>query len=300
MPIGQLYNANNVVVGQAACFIAPPFTPLPDISLTAQAAGTVDPFDVSPWTYTKLYTTVAATAGSFTLSYTLNGVTYTTATIAYNAIASVIDAAITAVLPGAGTSDVIVSGGPASATTTPILISLSEAYTGGTWSITPTAVTGGPFLLTAPLWTPLGATDQGWTWGGTKTTNDIYIEEQTTEVAKTVENQQISIQGALAEDISRTLALAYNMTNALTAASSGHAAFETLSLSDNVISYAVALVMSNNLGFPRWLYIPAATSLDTVTAAFRRANAKRMYAVTLTSICATTSIILENVVSRGL
>lgn len=300
MPIGQLYNPANVVVGQAACFIAPPNTPLPDISLTALVTGTPDPFDITPWTYSRLLASAPLT-GTYTLSYTLNGITYgpTAAQTVTTGTSAALDAAITAILTGATSADVTVTGGPVSAVATPMLISLSDAWTGGTWTITPT-VSGGTLSMSAALWTPLGATDQGWTWGGTKSTNDIYIEEQTTEIAKTVENQQISVQGALAEDISRSLALAYNMTTALTAATSGHAAYETQSLTDNVLSYAVALVMANSQGFPRWLYIPVATSLDTVTAAFRRANAKRMYTVTFTSICATSQIILENVVARGL
>jgi len=46
MTIGKLFNANNVVVGQAACLIAPKNTPVPDIS----KASLIDPFDLTLWT----------------------------------------------------------------------------------------------------------------------------------------------------------------------------------------------------------------------------------------------------------
>lgn len=46
MTIGQLYNANNVVVGQAACLFAPGGTAAPAPS----ALTTTDPFAETPWT----------------------------------------------------------------------------------------------------------------------------------------------------------------------------------------------------------------------------------------------------------
>jgi hypothetical protein len=46
MPIGTLYNQNNVVVGQAAVLVAPANTPLPT-PLTSLIAA--DPFSLTPW-----------------------------------------------------------------------------------------------------------------------------------------------------------------------------------------------------------------------------------------------------------
>lgn len=303
MTIGQLYNPLNVVVGQAACFVAPQFTPLPDISLTALATGTPDPFDPSPWVAARVGASATVTAGTFVLAYTLNGVTYTTgAATATSTTAAQLDTLITAALAplGAQTSDVTVSGGPVSAVATPFLISLSEPFAGGTWTLTPTGITGGTLSLTAPLWVPVGATDQGWKLDANKSTTNIMIEEQTSPVATTMTSQIISIQGTLSEDISRTLQTVYNMTNGYTAASSGHAGFETLNMTDNIITYAVALVMQNNLGLSRWCYIPQTTCLGNASADFRRAAAKRMYAATFSSTCQTSQIVIENVLQRGL
>jgi hypothetical protein len=303
MPIGTLETPANVVVGQAACFIAPANTALPDISLTALVSGTPDPFDITPWTYARLTSSGGAlTGGTFTITYTFNGVAYTTSSLtAATVTAAQVDTALTAAMAalGVGANDIVTSGGPVSANATPISISLSEAYVGGTWTITPSTITGGTLAISASLWTPVGATDQGWTWASNKTTQDITIEEQSTPVYRTVNSQIITVEGALSEDISRTLQAVYNMTNAYTANSSGHAGFETLTLTDSVLQYAVALVMANQLGFPRWLYIPAATCLGNASGVFRRATAKRMYTATFSSICPTSSIILENVLQRG-
>jgi hypothetical protein len=46
MTIGSLYNANNVVVGQAAVFTAPAGTPMPTISASYNAS---DPFNTTFW-----------------------------------------------------------------------------------------------------------------------------------------------------------------------------------------------------------------------------------------------------------
>jgi hypothetical protein len=289
--IGDLYDANNVKVGQAACLIAPANTPLPVLSATVPNMS--DPFDLSPWTYAKLAASATITAGSYTLTYTFNGTPYTTAAIQYTDVAATIKTALlTALAPlGVTSAQLTVTGGPPNATTTPVLITLDEAYVGGTWSVTPTGITGGTLSITPTgIWTPVGATDQGWTWNSAKTLQDITIEEQSTLVGRFVANQQFQVTAALSEDITRTLATVHNMTRAFTAASVSNPAYETLTLTDSTLQYAVALIMQNTLSYPRWLYIPATTCLDNVSTPLRRAAAKRMYTATFTSVCATSAI----------
>jgi hypothetical protein len=190
MTIGSLYNADNVVVGQAACLFAPGGTapPLPS-GLT-----TTDPFLITPWT-------------------------------------------------SASTS-----------------------------------------------WKPCGATDQGWTWASAKTITDIYIEEQSSLVDRTIENQQLTVTAALSEDIMQTLALVYNLTVATTASSSGYPQINVGTPSDNPISYAVGLIMANADSLPRYLYIPYATVLANVSTPLRRAAAKRMYTAEFSSISNITAV----------
>jgi hypothetical protein len=154
-----------------------------------------------------------------------------------------------------------------------------------------------PFDLTvfqtgAPpfAWQPCGATDQGWTWAMNKTTQEITIEEQSTPLNTLVTAQTVTVTGALSEDIAKTLAMVFNMLTTVVAPTVSTPGYSALSLTDNTIEYAVALIMANNLGFPRVLYIPATTCLGNVSTVLRRAAAKRMYTAAFNSVCPTTSI----------
>jgi hypothetical protein len=285
--IGQLYASNNVVVGQAACFVAPANTPMADPSTVVMG----DAFSPTPWAAATLSTTLALTAGTYILTYTLNGVAYPVATaLSYNATNAIIQSALLTALTGAGAvaGDVVVTGGPLTTATTPIKINLDDKLIGGTWALS--ALTGiapgtAKLSIANPLWLPLGATDQGWTFASNKTTQTIDIEEQSTPVAITMTTQAMMIQGALSEDVTHVLAIAYNMTQHFTAPTTTTPGYQTLTATDSVLEYAVALVMQNLYGYPRWLYIPQSTSLTNVTGAFRRASAKRMYAVEFSSVC---------------
>jgi hypothetical protein len=297
--IAQLYNTQNVVVGQAACLIAPANTPVPNIALTNQSA---DPFDFSLWTDYTILASATITAGTFTITYTLNGVAYTTTALtATTATATQVDTALTTALAplSPGAADVVVLGGPVSAVGTPFTIMFSETFSGGTMTLTPTGITGGTLSVLGPSWVPVGGTDQGWKFGAAKTTQDITIEEQSSPVMTTINSQKFTIEGVMSEDISRTLVVALNMTNGYTAAATGQAGYETMAMTDTPLQYAVALLMANQVNRPRWVYIPAATCLANVDVSLRRSSAKRMYSASFSSICPTTSIKIYNVLQPG-
>lgn len=290
--IGDLYNAKNVVVGQAALMVAPASTAIPAPSTSVPVM--TDPFSIQPWSQAVLSASATITAGSFTLTYTTaSGTAYTTASLTATSAtaANVASAILTAMAPtGIVASQINVTGGPVSAPATPFNISLDEAYVGGVWSITPTGVTGGTLSITQPIWTPVGATDQGWTWASSKTLQDITIEEQSTLVNRLVASQSVTVTGALSEDIANTLSIVHNMTSVVTASSVSNPGYTTLSMSDNATQYAIVLMMANRLGFPRWLYIPQTTCLANVSTPLRRAAGKRMYSAEFTSVCATAQI----------
>jgi len=88
-----------------------------------------------------------------------------------------------------------------------------------------------------------------------------------------------------------------NMTVAVTAPTVPAPGYETLTLTDNIIQYAVALIMANQLGYPRWLYIPATTCLANVSSVLRRAAAKRMYTADFVSVCNTNLIQIYNILA---
>lgn len=192
MAIGDLYDANNVVVGQAAVFFAPENTAMPALT----GFNTADPFDATFWP--------------------------------------------------------------------------------------------------DPDWAPCGATDQGWAFGANKSTQTINIEEQSTPVATTVTSQSVSLTGALSEDISKTLALALNATLVATASGAGTPGYDTLTLTDEPILYAVGMVTTNAEGFGRIIYAPAWTQLSNVSVAFRRAADKRNYPVGFETVCRTQDIKILN------
>jgi hypothetical protein len=292
--IGQLYNTNNVVVGQAACLVAPANTPMPPPA----SAVMTDPFSLAPWASATLSTSGALTAGTFIMTYTVAGTPYATAPVQWSATAAQLATAIVAALstfPAAAggpalPSEVSVTGGPLTAVGTPFSIALAERLMGGTWSQVPTGITGGTLTLTQPLWTPVGATDQGWTFASNKSTQAINIEEQSSPVAMEMTTQSLTVSGALSEDISSTLAMAYNMLAIASAPSLTVPGYTQLNPTDTILQYAVALIMANRLGYPRWLYVPVTTCLANASGAFRRAAAKRMYTADFQSVCPISAI----------
>ena len=144
-----------------------------------------------------------------------------------------------------------------------------------------------PFDTTfwTPTFTPCGATDQGWQFGANKSSQTINIEEQSTPVATTITSQAVTIAGALSEDVSATLTLALNATKAATTPGVSTPGYDTVSLSDTPIEYAVAMVTTNKEGFGRIIYAPRWTQLSNATVNFRRAADKRSYPVQFETVC---------------
>jgi hypothetical protein len=282
MAIGDLYDAAGVVVGQAATFFAPNNTALPGFALWNQA----DPFDAGYFLNNTLTITGAT---SITLTYTANGVAQTTSSLTVSGLtAAQIRTALEA-LSSVGVGNVKVAG---SASPWSIAFVAGASDPGGVLTVTPT---GGTATITAPLWAPCGATDQGWQFSADKSTQTINIEEQSTPVATTITSQSVSLQAALSEDITRTLAMTLNATVAATAAvGSTVAGYDTITLSDLPTLYAVACVMQNVEGYGRIVYAPSWTSLSNVAVAFRRASEKRMYGVQFNTVCATNRIQIFN------
>jgi hypothetical protein len=282
--IADLYNGNAVVVGQAAALFAPANTPLPNLATINQA----DPFSMAPWT-TAVINGAVAPVTAFTLTY--KGAT--TSSLNVTALtAAAIQAALGA-LATVGVGNVSVGGTAATGWT----VSFSEAVQGGSLTISPT---GGTATIQTPLWTPCGATDAGWTFATNKSTTDTTIEEQSPPVGTTITSQKVAIEGALAEDITKTLALAYNGLVTTVVAASGIPGYEEINPTDDVIVYAVALIMKQFNGKPRLVYAPQWTQLSNVSTAMRRASAKRMYPVAFNTICATSQIRIINLLTAAL
>lgn len=293
--IGDLYNANNVVVGQAATWFAPKNTPLPSF---VRGVGLItgwnqaDPFDPG---YFASYLLTNSGATAFTITVTIDSKTYVTSSLTVAgltaaAIRAALDVALTPL--GATTGFAAVTGAAS-----PWTVVLKGPAAGGTITC---QGTGGTVAATNPLWVPCGATDQGWQFGAAKSTQTINIEEQSTPVAMTVTSQQVTLAAALSEDITRTLNLALNAQSAATAPATGVAGYDAVTLTDNVLSYAVACVMANPEGFGRIIYAPQWTQLNNAAVNLRRASDKRTYGVQFQTVCATNLIQIINFTLAGL
>lgn len=292
MAIGDLYNASNVIVGQAAAYFANGGTALPSLS-TLAAGGLLgstggwngaDPFDPT-WILPFLVTNSGSTA--FTMTYVRDGKTATTASLT---VAGLTAAAIATALAGlstvGGAGNVTVTGAAS-----PWTVVMKGPAEGGV--LTATGTGGTVAVLTSP-WLPCGATDQGWQFGANKSTQTIGIEEQSTPVATTVTSQAVSLAASLSEDITRTLTLALNATAQAVAPTTASPGFDNVQLTDNVLQYAVVLVTQNPEGFGRIIYAPAWTQLSNVSVNFRRATEKRMFPVGFQTVCQTNLIQLLN------
>lgn len=284
MSIGDLYNGNGVVVGQAACLFAPANTPLPALSSISFA----DPFSLTPWTAALINGAVGPVT-AFTLTYKGQ----TTSSLNVTALTAAQIQTALAALTSIGAGNVFVSGSAATGWS----VALSDAVSGGVLSVTGT---GGTPTVTTPLWSPCGATDQGWTFATNKSTTDIMIEEQSTPVGTTITSQKVLIEGALSEDITRTLALAYNGLVTTTAQATGIPGSDEINPTDDVIVYSAVLITKQFDGKPRVIYAPQWTQLSNVSTAMRRASAKRMYPVAFSTICKTSQIRIINLTSPAL
>lgn len=267
MSIGQLYNAQNVVVGQAAVFVSPSNTALPDFA----TLNFTDPFDPAPWSGSKV--TVAASS-----TYTLSVGATATSSLSDTSTPAQIETALEAI-PAVGTGNVTVTG-----TSTSYSVVFAYGTPATSQTFTANATTGSATIV-GGLWTPVGATDQGWKFSAAKNTQTITIEEQSTPAGMSISSQAVTIDGSLSEDIAPTLALAYNGILTKTAAGSGVAGVDEINLTDTILYYSVALITGNGKGMPRIHYAPIWNQLTNAETTFRRAADKRMYPVSFSTLC---------------
>jgi hypothetical protein len=298
MAIGDLYNANNVIVGQAATWFAPKNTALPAFARVAPSIigwNQADPFDAGYFGAT-LWASGSATSTTFT--YTLDGRAFAGASLTVaGTTAALIQANLIAALAPLGAAIANANTISVQGTSPNWNIVFRGPLAGG---VLTKADVGGASTVTNPLWVPCGATDQGWQFGAAKSTQSINIEEQSTPVAMTVTSQQVTLAASLSEDITRTLNLALNAQSAFTAPATGVAGNDVVTLTDTVLTYAVAMVTTNPEGFGRIIYAPQWTQLNNVSANLRRASDKRMYGVQFATVCATQLIQITNFTVAGL
>lgn len=138
-------------------------------------------------------------------------------------------------------------------------------------------------------WSYVGSTDQGVTLTFNPSMSNLQIEEQVTPIASLVSTATYQITTSLAEETLNNINLTYGNGGTITqtAANVGtnQPAKSVLNLSSNFKTLAVAVLGSNQQGYPRIFYVPKVNSAGQVQTAFRRAADKRMYPLTLNALC---------------
>jgi len=136
-------------------------------------------------------------------------------------------------------------------------------------------------------WTPVGATQEGLTFGGSKDTQDITIEEQITPVDKTVTAATYTMGLVLSEDSLDTMVLAYGGgVIEQTAATATKPGVRKLKLSTGLTYFAFAFETRNSFELPRRVLVPKVVSVGEAETAFRRAEEQRLYEVSFESLVA--------------
>lgn len=150
-------------------------------------------------------------------------------------------------------------------------------------------------------WFSAGATDEGFKLNTDTSTTTVTIEEQATPVGETVEGKTIAITAALAEDTMQSLRLAWGGSDiTVAAAASGVPGTNKMTLTDQVSYYTAILEMSNKFGLARRIYIPKTSVTGSGDTSFRRAADKRLYPLSVTSICKPSEIEVVDVVAVAL
>lgn len=282
MGIGSFYNAKGVKVGQAMGLYAPLDTALPGDSII--------PFDETSWSQ-YAFGVGAASAGTWAL--TLSGgpilTPVVTAGIVFGATISAVKAAIEAVLPvgyvatvtGAAPSWKVSIAGPGASE-----IAITGAGTG---------LTGGAFTQTAPLWTPFGGTEQGWSVVYNPNVQDITIEEQISPVDEEVTDTTFQFTANLAENYLKNLQLAMGGSIAVVAPGAGVYGTRELTLSSVLPKMAVVVETTTYRGTPRRHYVPEMAAKANISQAFRRSASLQMIPVTFTAICPPESIRIRDI-----
>lgn len=272
-PTAPPFNTANVLVGQAALYIAPKGTALPaDSSIL---------YDPTNWTGKTL---TAAGATAITLSVTTpNGDTQLTASL--TSFATITAAAVQSALTGlsnVGAGNAVVTGVAGG----PFLIVFNNALGPVTLAIS-TSTAGAP-TITGGLWTPPGATEAGWSFGKNITTNDINIEEQSPPVARLVASSAYTFSGTILEASRANWQVALQSVRtsiAKGAGGSGQPAVDVQTMQDALTHYAVALESQNEFGFATRDYAPDCVQAENISVAHRRAAGPKGLAVVFATVC---------------
>lgn len=148
-----------------------------------------------------------------------------------------------------------------------------------------TVALGGTWPSSPQVWTPIGATEEGVKFIFNRSTEPVRIEEQMTPVDQVTTEVTVSVDCIFAEDKFEAIRYAVGGGTITTqAAASGVIGKKTLVMNSDLSHYALGLETKNKQGFFRRMLIPDVISVADVTAEYRRAAGKRMYAASFKTL----------------
>lgn len=180
-----------------------------------------------------------------------------------------------------------------------ILVGEVNIYTAPASTAAPTLATTG--LVTTPTtpWVSPGFTVSGLQLDVDGRTTPIYVDELSTPVLIVPDTTMIDVIFEMAEDTLANALIAYGRGSlASVAAATSTPGTDTLTLSDSLNQLAVAFTGTNRNGLSRIVYVPQVLSTAKVSTKYER-KAARSYPVTLSAICAPSSITIVDATAAG-
>lgn len=145
-------------------------------------------------------------------------------------------------------------------------------------------------------WTPPGATTEGLTFGFSRDSNDIVIEEQPNPVDTRTNGLEFTMDVTLSEDTIETMRIAYGggvvTTVAATATAHGYQDFR---IADEMEDFAFGFEGENQFNLPRRVVVPVVKSVGDIQTAYRRADSQRSYEVSFKSLVALKDVKIRNI-----
>lgn len=142
-------------------------------------------------------------------------------------------------------------------------------------------------------WVPVGFSDEGVTLNAETDLEKHYAEEQATPIKVTVNSRELYFAADLLEDTVETIKLVLGSGAIATqAAASGVIGKKTLTLADDLTTYAMLMESRNPAGFWRRIWIPRGVIVGSIETSFRRSDSMVAWHLEFHSISGTAEISL--------
>lgn len=148
-------------------------------------------------------------------------------------------------------------------------------------------------------WTPLGASQEGLSFGFSRDSSDITIEEQPNPVDVRTSSLAFNANVTLAEDTLETMRIAYGGGTITTvSASTTEYGYQELEISDEMEDFAFGFEGENQHGLARRVVIPVVKSVGDIETGYRRAEEQRLYAVSFRSLVPLKDVKIRNMTPK--